>query len=319
MALSTREIIEAELLGRRISKRRAGILENQLRENQWNIEARITLLTYYRFKRPFYAVQQPPHDPYCLHVLWLIRNLPEEPASSCSIAQIDKFIYPEAYEVARGLWLAHLQNDPSKVNIYLNVFGFLRTFEPNFADEILNEALLAFPNHPRLLMHKIGRLCDSGKSMESVREAVALNKNYRTQIGSITPRMEIEIARLALMVGDLDEAAAHAREVLAWSDSGNVPSDLFAAAHTILGLVALKTCDVDKGEFHLLESRNYPKGIFVSINEDPELGLAMELVELGRLGTVEKYLWSCLKSARGKHMKVLFDILLLKLGRKPSL
>lgn len=319
MTLSTQEIIEAQLLGRKLSKRNADVLENLLRRDQWNVEARITLLTYYRIKRPLLSVQQPLHDPYCLHVLWLVRNLPEDPASSCAIAQIDKVIYPEAYEVARGLWLSYLQNGPSNVNIYLNAFGFLQVFEPDFANEILNEALLLFPNHPKLLMHRIGKLCASGKSMESIREAVALNKNYRTQTGSITPRMEIEIAKLALSLGALDEAIGHAREVLKSSNSSTVPSHIFTAAHIILGIVALRNCDIDKAEAHLLESIDYPKGIFMSNYEEPDLGLANELVKLGRIKAVEKFLWSHVRHGRVLRVKALYKILLLRLGKIPTL
>lgn len=319
MALSTKDIIEAYLLGTKLSKSKAAGLEKLLREDQWNVEARISLLAYYRFKRPPLAVQRPLHDPYCLHVLWLIRNLPEEPAAGCDIAQIDKVIYPEAYEIGRELWLAYVQNEPSNVNVYLNVFAYFQIFESDLAHEILNEALLRFPNHPKLLRHRIWKLCASGKSIDSFREAVELSKNYRAQAGVTDPSMQIEIAKLALALGCLHEAAGHASEVLQPINSGELNSLEFTRAHTLLGLVALRNDDINEAEFHLLESANYPTGIRMLNCGRRDFGLANELVRLGKVKTVEKYLWSCLKEGRVMRTKLLLDILLLKLGQKPKL
>lgn len=288
-------------------------MEARVAANEKDVETRIALLRHYAsgFKFRTGAV---PKNPAIRHRLWLIRNRPD---------MGDEVIYgfrgpvyePGSVEFRqlRDEWVARVAADARNTPVRLNAIEFVRWLDSETTEKLVRGGIETEPENYRfpLLMTEIlstefhsrnieqaRRLEIAGKLLGFGKSALTMIKKERgddrdTDRGELLKRM----CDAAFEMGDLDDAAAYARELVLDFGQSAVDRDYDQAAHTgntILGLVELRRNNIEKAKEHFMTSIRAPLRKSYNWLSRIETRLARELFERGERQLVSDYLKLCL-------------------------
>jgi hypothetical protein len=127
----------------------------------------------------------------------------------------------------------------------------------------------------------------------------------------------IQMAYLAVEVGDYEKAESLAQELLESEGPAWSTHNMIYTRHNVLGLIAIDHDDVAEAKEHLLlsiDSLN-PRHIFLF---PPALQLPRELGERGELETVQKYLEFFEATGHGQPPQLRYWLRDLRAGKKPD-
>lgn len=256
------------------------------------------------------------------HILWYVRHHPRHNFARCPLAHIHREEAPEAYDAVERAWRSHLDDKPNDGLIVRGLAAFIVAAEWQQALAMLEGFLQTNPSDSEAWLD-LGRMQrDPAKQLTHFQEARAR--------GSVHPNLAVWIARSAIRADDrttaeraghelLDRAAGlrsrygdqmdwleHGRELWAkaravTSRDGEARGLVHAIAehafhkhwgHTALGIVAVRSGQIDAAAAHLHESAAMPGDYRVS-SYGPSFDLADELCTHRRWSDVAKYLEAC--------------------------
>jgi hypothetical protein len=275
--------------GKNLSKSKADELEAGVRKEPEHVDTRLSLIGYYTWNA------QTPADHLRLrdHVLWVVENRPEHPATSEPSLR-DLPDDPEGNSQIRALWDQNLQSRGEEVAVLKNAQKFFFGKDPAAAERIIHLLFEREPQNPQWAseLAQLYRMfgipgepfADPAKqAMEAYRRVLAL-----TTTAAAREALAGDMAAAAFKVGDYPGAAQLAKVYLQSSHRGAVQR-----ANTLLGRVALMSDDVASGKQYLLDSAKPEAARDVSVS-GPTMVLARELLEKGESDVVIQYLENCI-------------------------
>jgi len=300
-------------LGRNLSVAKANELENELRKNPDKISERLTLIGYYGWSGKNTADRQRLRT----HVLWIIENHPEHPASSEQSLR-DLPDDPEGNLQILALWNRNLESRGEETEVLKNAERFFFSKDPQKAERIIYRLADREPTNRQwpAEMAKLyamfgvpGSAVDdpSEKTLEAYKRVLALTRD-----SSARQALAGEMADSAFKTGNLQGAAALAKVHLQGSDRSAVQR-----ANTLLGRVALRLGDPDKARGHLLASAQPETADYVAVF-GPTMVLARELLDKGERDVVLEYLDNCIRLWPNGEPTLRFWIADIKNGKKPD-
>src|SRR2546421_10604105 len=292
LGLSQPESVRSILLlytGKSISKSKAADLEAGLKQTPEKIDDRLTLIGYYT------SNAQDGLDKLRLraHVLWIIGNHPEHPATA-EPGLRDLPDDPDGNNEVLELWQHNLESRPDDVAVLKNAEKFFFGKDPAIADRLIHQIAEKDPANPQwaIELAQLYRMFGiPGEHIENPTER-ALEEYNRVLALTHTPAarrtLSGDMADAAFKIGDFAAAAELAKIYLKSTDRPAVQR-----ANTILGRVALRADDLAGAKHYLFNSLDSgaPRDIAFS---GPIFILAKELIERGEREAVLQYLGNCL-------------------------
>jgi tetratricopeptide (TPR) repeat protein len=292
LGLSQPESVRSILLlytGKSILRTKANELEAELKQSPGRIDDRLLLIGYYTWNA---------HDGLDklrlrAHVLWMIGNHPEHPATAEPSLR-DLPDDPEGNNQVLQLWQHHLESTRDDVAILKNAEKFLFGKDPAAADRLIHLIAEKEPSNPQWAseLAQLYRMFGiPGQSFETPTER-ALEEYNRVLALTHDPAarrsLSGDMADAAFKIGDFPAAAELARIYLKSSDRPAVQR-----ANTILGRVALRSGDITNAKQYLLNSVDSGAARDIAFS-GPILILAKELFDRGEHEAVMQYLENCL-------------------------
>jgi len=286
------ESVRAILLlysGKSLSKSKSEELEAALRKTPEKVDDRLVLIGYYSENA------KTPSDRSRLrtHVLWMIENHPEHPATSePSLRDLPDDVDANAKIMA--LWRKNVESLGDQLDVLKNAERFFFGKDPAEAERLINRISEKEPNN-REWPNELAQLYrmfgipgaqiedPAGRASEAYKRVLAL-----TRLPAARETLAGEMAEAAFKVGDFSGAAEFAKIHLQGKDR-TAPQ----RANTILGRVALRSGDLTSAKQYLLDSSGPDAGKDVSLS-GPTMILAKELLEQGETDAVLQYLENCL-------------------------
>lgn len=327
MSITKRQVIDAELRGRMLSQMMAEQLEQHILENERDLECRVALISYYKAHLPW-SPETPQDSRLFQHILWIIDHVPQSPAAGCVSIEIDKILYPIAYQRCRDLWWEHINSGSAEAAVYDNAAKFLSLNQPDESIEIISRARVAVPTHhswgrrlAKLYLDYAKRKQGSEKR-QMIREGENAYQEYRAVAGERCFITELKLADSYLEIGELDTAAQYANSILKELNSQNFfdvnVDEGFCKhrVHTILGLAAMSRNEVRIAEAELQKSIIVRHSAVLSAF-GPTMSLAHQLLLCGKRLTVLRYLVFCLRIWPSGRRQVITWIFLVTGGLRP--
>lgn len=256
------------------------------------------------------------------HILWYVRHHPTRSFARCPFAHVDRRASPEAYAAVEELWRQHVEANPDDVHLVLGLALFVAHEQRERALTLVRRFV---QNHP----DEVEAWIDLGRMETDANERLAAFQEARSR-GSEAPNLVVWIARTAVDANDLrsaETAATHllqlasaARQLygerLEWPERGQALYERARAAsstkeqaralvdaisdysfhahwaHTVLGVVSLRSGKVDDAVDHLRASAAV-RGDYRLSSYGPSFRLADELCSHGRWEEVAEYLEAC--------------------------
>jgi hypothetical protein len=276
-------------LGRNISKTKVSELETDVKKNPENIDARLSLIGFYSWS-PQTAVNL---TRLRSHVLWLIANHPEHPATGESSLR-DLPDDPDGNVQILDLWTRNIQMRGDEYDVLKNAEKFFFSRNPVEAERILQRLYEKDPVNrewPAELSKLYAMFGIPGfasddpaeKAAEAYRRVLQLTRDPRSR-----ESLAGDMAESAFKVGDYAGAAVLGKIYVESADRSAVQR-----ANTLLGRVALRTNDVPAARQYLLDSASGRASRYIGVS-GPTMILAKELLEKGERDIVVKYLETCL-------------------------
>lgn len=289
--------------GGKLSAEEAEALETTLANDPKNLEAHTTLLGYYsKLSRHSESARAKK----CDHALWIIEHHPESDAARLRSTRPSKYRSPESYAMGKSLWEQHLKADGKNSIILWNAAEFFFTSDSEKSLQLLQRGEKLEPENPRwpnragwhheLDLHHApytSRQKISAKSLKAYERAYSLSEEME-QIELLA-----ELAAAAYSAGNLKKAKSYSAELLEKTEPDQW--DAQHAGHIILGLVALKSGEIEGAKDYLLKAAN-PKG--ADKYDSPNMALAKGLLEKKEKAIVLEYLDLCAKFWNPKRSKV---------------
>ena len=129
---SSKELSDAFVAAKDLNWEKAAGIEEAVRDDSWNVSARLTLLVYTR------SLQGPEASQMRLRqILWLAKNYPTSEALGAPYAVGASPAASEAgtYEQIRQIWLGELARDPKDPVILEHATNFLRFSDPGIVEQ----------------------------------------------------------------------------------------------------------------------------------------------------------------------------------------
>ena len=286
------ESVRAILLlysGKTVSKPKAEELESTVQKTPEKMDERVVVIGYYS------ANGKTSLDRTRLraHVLWMIENHPEHPATAePSLRDLPDDIQGNA-EILR-LWRKNLQSHEDDLAVLKNAEKFFFGKDPAEADRLIHRISEKEPGNPEwpnelAQLYRMfgipGQHIDdpAQRAREAYTRVLALTRNPTAR-----EALAGEMAQAAFKMGDFTSAAELAKIYLHGKDR-TAPQ----RANTILGRVAIRSGDMPGARQYLLDSSKPQAEKQVSLS-GPTMVLAKELLEQGEREAVLQYLDSCL-------------------------
>jgi hypothetical protein len=256
------------------------------------------------------------------HALWLAANAPGAPVMGHAPVHF-RMIDP-AYAELSAVWRRHAAAEPPDATVLAHAIAFFWWENTAFADELVARAEQAFPGDGRwarfrrarrahelsgeirlrgLRVHGLAPAAADGGDDDDGGDRRAADARILDEAERLLledpdlewgPRLREKAAELALGLGRLDRARAHAEQLLV-SDVGDNASEHSDAAHDghlLLGRIALATGDVERAKAHLiLAGRAGATGLVPIFG--PDMRLAADLLARGERDVVIRYLSHC--------------------------
>ena len=292
LGLSQPESVRSILLlytGKSISKPKAAELESGLKQSPDKIDDRLTLIGYYTSNA---------HDGLDklrlrAHVLWMIGNHPEHPATAEPSLR-DLPDDPDGNMQVLQLWEHNLESRSEDVAVLKNAEKFFFGKDPGAAERLIHRIAEKEPANPQWAaeLAQLYRMFGipgvnienpAERTLEEYNRVLALTENPAARRS-----LSGDMADAAFKIGDFPAAAELAKIYLKTSDRPAVQR-----ANTILGRVALRSGDVTSAKKYLLNSADSGAGRDIAFS-GPILILAKELFERGEREIVLQYLDNCL-------------------------
>jgi len=225
------------------------------------------------------------------------------------------------YADLSSIWRRHAAADPPDATLLAHAIAFFWGPNDVFADELLVRAEQAFPGDVRWVRfrqarrahelweeHRFQPLRDAGLILRSVDDPDgSKDERAKKRLAEVerllreggpqaewAPRLREVACELSLSLGRIDDARAHAEQLLVVNvgEPGDNPTDDVHNGHLLLGRVALRAGDVDRAKAHLvLAGRAGATGMVPIFG--PDLQLAKDLLVRGEREVVIRYLTFC--------------------------
>ncbi len=276
-------------LGRNISKVKVTELETEIKKNPENIDARLSLIGFYNW-----TVQTSTNMLRLrTHVLWLIENHPEHPATG-EPALRDLPDDPDGNIQILSLWTRNIEARGNDYDVLKNAEKFFFSRDPAEAERIIQRlyekdpvnrewpsellklySMFGIPNFPSD--------DPAERAAESYRRVLQVTRDPRSR-----EALAGDMAESKFKSGDYAGAAVLAKIHLHSADRSATQR-----ANTLLGRIALRSNDVDVAKQRLLDSAGPEASRYVSV-AGPTMVLAKELLDKGEREVVVEYLQDCL-------------------------
>jgi tetratricopeptide (TPR) repeat protein len=290
------------LEGGRLSDEEAEKLEKSLDANPDDISTRTKLLGYYFLKAhesdTFKKIRQE-------HVLWIIRNAPEEMIAGLPEIQLDPDFDGEVFVEAKGLWLENIENDGENTAMLGNAAKFFQRYDWDMTEDLFKRVQVLEPdnpdwpqllgNHYYILMNWLpgdARKVFAKKSSEQYERALALLTDERLRFYMLS-----DVAKSSFEAEDIKKAKGHAIELLDKAQQYKNDWNYGNAIHhgnLVLGRISLKSGDIEKAKEFLIKAGKTTGSPQLN-SFGPNMTLAKELLEKGEKEAVIKYFELCAK------------------------
>jgi tetratricopeptide (TPR) repeat protein len=276
-------------LARNISKPKVNELEAEVKKNPENIDARLSLIGFYSWN----AQTSVNMARLRTHVLWLIENHPEHPATGEPSLR-DLPDDPDGNVRILALWTKNIESRGSEYDVLRNAEKFFFSRDPVEAERILNRLFEKDPVN-REWPAELSKLYamfgipnfqsddPAEKAEEAYRRVLKLTRDPRSR-----EALAGDMAESEFKIGDYTGAAALAQIHLHSADRSAVQR-----ANTLLGRIALRSNDMSAAKQRLLDSAGPDAAKYVGL-AGPTMVLAKELLEKGERQVVMEYLENCL-------------------------
>jgi tetratricopeptide (TPR) repeat protein len=286
------ESVRAILLlysGKSVSKAKAEEFETSLRKTPEKIDDRVVLIGYYSENGRTAADR----SRLRAHVLWLIENHPEHPATAePSLRDLSDDAEGNAQILA--LWTNNLEKRGDDLAVLKNAEKFFFGKDPATAERLIHRIAEMEPQNPEWakelahLYRMFGipgvRIDDPGqRAVEAYKRVLELTRSPAAR-----ESLAGDMADAAFKMGDFLGAAELAKIHLQGKDRA-APQ----RANTVLGRVALRSGDRSAARQYLLDSSAPEAERDVSFS-GPTMVLAKELLEEDEYDAVLEYLQNCL-------------------------
>jgi TonB family protein len=132
--------------GRALPPQQASDLEDRLKTNPDDLDARMRLLGYYYFSGVRNAGADATRKARRRHVLWMIEHHPDAELMMLPVITIDPAGHaladPEGYDQAKKLWMQQADRHPDDVSILLRAAHFVRLSDKSLALQLLKQAMM---------------------------------------------------------------------------------------------------------------------------------------------------------------------------------
>src|SRR2546427_1186514 len=132
--------------GRALPPQQASDLEDRLKTNADDLDARMRLLGYYYFSGIRNAGADVTRTARRRHVLWMIEHHPDAELMMLPVITIDPAGHaladPEGYDLAKQLWMQQADRHPEDVSILLRAAHFVRLSDKAMALQLLKQAMM---------------------------------------------------------------------------------------------------------------------------------------------------------------------------------
>jgi tetratricopeptide (TPR) repeat protein len=299
--------------GKSISKSKVDELEADLKKTPDKIDDRLILIGYYTTN----ARTSMDHLRLRTHVLWMVENHPEHPATA-EPGLRDLPDDNDGNAQIRVLWNKNLESRGDDLAVLKDAEKFFFGKDPEEADQLIHRIAQKEPNDKQWpgelaeLYRMSGipgeRIDDpAARAIEAYKRVLELTHNPTAR-----ESLAGDLAQAAFKVGDLPGAVELAKIHLRSKDKTAVQR-----SNTILGRTALRSGDIAGAKQYLLDSSGPLAEKDVSIS-GPTLVLAKELLQHGEREVVLQYLDNCLSLwPRGEGVLQLW-IADIKNGKTPN-
>ena len=280
--------------GANLTPQQVAVMETRLLENPNDLASRARLLGYYfanegrnpSLRRARFA-----------HIYWLIRNQGGSELAASRYVAIDPRENLDAWQKARDMWLAQVQANPRNTGILRNAGDFLIEESPDEAEAIYTQGGRVEPANA-MWPARLGMLFTLQSSKREGLEKERLQQRALEAYGGavrLARREErvgllAEATRAALAAGNTDRARQYAQQIGVAAAEGD--GELLHLAHTLLGIVALRSGNPDEAVTQLMRSARVPVTGRMAA-EGPSMELAWMLAQAGRREAVVQYLRAC--------------------------
>jgi len=320
--------VDRWLKGHEMTPEQALENEKKLEEKPDDMRARASLLGYYGGR--MYESDEA-REAVERHTVWLVENKPE--SYLCAEPRVDSISSAAVYEKCVALFEAHHAAKPDNAEIIANFADFvliennekaiellrkgaaLEPEKPYWAERLafamqLNARSAAYSSSAAARMGLAGQ--DEAAAEKEAREAaaealVAMEEALAMAEDSLVASSLLgEMAKTAFDAGDDEKAATYAQRLLKKDAKGALSgppglhgmrhrdNDAIHAAHTVLGLLALKAGDKTAAARHLAASA--PSGSSPVLGSfGPSMRLAKAMIEAGERDAVLDYFERCSK------------------------
>lgn len=278
------------VLETKITKADAEILEERIKNNEYDIEARALLLGYYSRRTRAAKADSIKRNQ---HILWVLENAPDCGLGLTPFLYISKSTHPEDFEKAKKLLLEQCENFKHDPVVLTDLSAVMRFEEPEIAITLLRQAHRALPQGSTTIfilastLYALGRqnndLAALNESVEFMQKVVEANEP--------TPLFDQRtwLVIFAIDAGRHDLASTTCSQMLKDNATNNQSVHV---AHIVLGRLALKDKDMSKAIEHLKLAGKVGSSPRLS-SYGPMMSLAQSLLEAGQKDAVLEYLTDC--------------------------
>ena len=275
--------------GKSISKSKADELEADLKKTPDKIDDRLILIGYYTSN----ARTSMDHLRLRTHVLWMVANHPEHPATA-EPGLRDLPDDMDGNEQILVLWNKNLESRGEELAVMKDAEKFFFGKDPEEADQLIHRIAQKEPNDKQwpgelATLYRLAGIPDeriddpAARAVESYNRVLELTHNAAAR-----EALAGDMAQAEFKVGDMEGAGALAKIHLQGKDR-----TALQRSNTILGRVALRSGDVPGAKQYLLDSSGPLARSDVAVS-GPTLVLAKELLQKGEKEAVLQYLDNCL-------------------------
>ncbi len=308
----------------------AAALEERLTANPEDVVARARLLGY----TSRLARQRRPGHGHTEHLLWFIRNRPEDDLLEGGAAQVLPLFDPDGYAAVKRAWLRLVEEEPDNAVFVRRTCVFLRSPDARLAETLLERGEALEPSNPwwarQLGRTRWRRASRAGAEPDQVAAAEVLAHLERAHALSEergARNLLAEMSRAALAAGETGKARAHANALLEPAPNDPNRGDRLHSAHLLLGRAALAEGDAQGAAAHLLAAGEAAKGASAAGEAPatlrlairlPDLSLARDLLAAGDRESVLRYLQLCLEFHETYRDRIEDWIVLVEAGLTPD-
>lgn len=314
--------------GMKLTVEEAEALEERLAANAHDLTARTQLIVYNHRNAFLDPRSRAAHSG---HVLWLIRNAPQNPVLGTPHVQIDPHGDADGYAAGKAAWASHLEREPMNVAFLGHAASFYSPFQDrHLVVETLTKAQLLDPGNAKWPM-QLGHLhLREASSAETVGSRLRLPPGFDADDPRLPPGMakllerrsqdpaslagqaleqlrrayELTdresqrtylldgLAEAAFRAGQSGDARIYAEMMLTAQSSPRSGEAHIHKANIVLGRLALAEDDVVRAKYHLLAAGKV-SGAPTLGSFGPNMKLAADLLERGEREVVLEYFELC--------------------------